>query len=112
MAKSNISRRNTAKPKIVETPLSELAAATARAEPRDFDVIKEDIHDYLNLVECAWHALNESSVVDGDEAAAKARNGIHLCARKLDQLMEEMEYWKMSADRRRSSKPRQEVAHG
>jgi hypothetical protein len=84
MAKSNISRGKDGKLRIVENPLSELAAATARAEPRDFNDIKEDIYDYLNLVECAWHALNESGVVDADPAASKARNGILQCVRTLE----------------------------
>ena len=72
-----------------------------------FHELEDELHDWTNILKCAWHALNASDAVDSDEPAAQARNVIFRCEKNLARLLNDLQVWQMHS--RPSSR---EVAHG
>lgn len=91
---------------------SKSTVAPQKYEGPDFSTLMEEMLDWTNTVKCAWHALEASDVVDGDETASKARNVICACERNLVRLLDQLETWEMRTRRGARTKQTEEVAHG
>jgi hypothetical protein len=63
------------------------------AQELAFFALHTQIYDQVNILKCAWYALDASAAVDADTPASEARSVIFNCEQKLRQLTEQLEGW-------------------
>jgi hypothetical protein len=75
-----------------------------------YSVLENEMFDWVNALDCAWHALESSHAVDADETASRARNVIHLCEKNLTRLLNDLQVWEMRT--RSVSRLKEAANHG